>query len=377
MLIRTLLAATLFLAMSITTNSFAQAPRPPPYQSVIVHPDRSVTFRILAPQARTVVLRGEIAENGPKLQQDEQGMWSVTIGPIRPDLYCYYFDVDGVRTLDPRSSSVRIQEPSPENLVDIPGDPPAIYAERDVPHGIVAMLRYKATTLNQTRGLYVYLPPGYESSTAKYPVLYLLHGAGGYEGSWWGSGRMNLIMDNLIADGKAVPMIVVMPNGHVQPLDANRSAQSLSRNIAAFEADLLTDIIPFVERTYRARTDRENRAIAGLSMGGGQTVNVGLKHLEVFAWFGPFSAAVHTMKFEERFPELTGNAAGTNGKIKLLWIACGRDDFLFAANQALDDTLTRSDIRHTFVVSDGDHSWLNWRPYLAGFASKIFQPGAP
>ena len=377
MQIRTLLAASLILAMSNAPEAFAQNPRPPAYQSVDVHADQTVTFRLLAPQAQAVSLRGEIAEGGPKLEKDDKGMWSVTIGPVKPDLYCYYFDVDGVRTLDPRSSSVRIQEPSPENLVDIPGDTPAIYAERDVPHGTIAMELYRATTINRTRGLYVYLPPGYARSTTTYPVLYLLHGAGGYEGSWWGSGRMNLIMDNLIADGKAVPMIVVMPNGHVTPLDSSRSAQSLSHNIAAFEADLLTDIIPFVERTYRARTGRDDRAIAGLSMGGGQTVGVGLKHLELFAWFGPFSAAVHTLKFEDQFPELMGHAADTNGKIKLLWIACGKDDFLFAANKALDEALTHSGIRHTFVVSGGGHSWMNWRPYLAGFASQIFQPRKP
>lgn len=377
MQIRTLLAATLILAMSIAPETFAQNPRPAAYQSVEVHPDRTVTFRLLAPQAKAVSLRGEIAEGGPKLHHDDKGMWSVTIGPVKPDLYCYYFDVDGVRTLDPRNSTVRIQEPSPENLVDIPGDTPAIYAEREVPHGTVAMLRYKATTLDQTRGLHVYLPPGYARSTATYPVLYLLHGAGGYEGSWWGSGRMNLIMDNLIADGKVVPMIVVMPNGHVQPLDSNRSALSLNRNIAAFEADLLTDIIPFVERTYRVQPGRENRALAGLSMGGGQTVSIGLKHLELFAWLGPFSAAVHTMKLEEQFPELTGNAAATNDRIRLLWIACGKDDFLFAANNAFAAALTRSGIRHTYVVSEGGHSWLNWRPYLAGFATQIFQPAKP
>lgn len=374
---RTLLATTSIMVMSLAPEVFAQNPRPPAYQSVEIHPDRTVTFRILAPQAQSVRLRGEIAENGPKLQKDDQVMWSVTIGPVKPDLYCYYFDVDGVRTLDPRSSNVRIQEPSPENLVDIPGDTPAIHAEREVPHGTIAMELYRATTINRTRSLYVYLPPGYARSTATYPVLYLLHGAGGYEGSWWGSGRMNLIMDNLIADGKAVPMIVVMPNGHVQPLDPDRSAQSLRRNIAAFEADLLTDIMPFVERNYRVRPDRENRALAGLSMGGGQTVGIGLKHLELFAWFGPFSAAVHTMNFEEQFPELTANAAATNGKIRLLWIACGKDDFLFAANNALDAALTRAGIRHTYVVSDGGHSWMNWRPYLAGFASQIFQPAKP
>lgn len=377
MQLRTLLTATSILAMGIASEAFAQNPRPPAYQSVEIHPDRTVTFRILAPQANAVSLRGEIAENGPRLQKDDKGMWSATIGPVKPDLYCYYFDVDDVRTLDPRSSSVRIQNPSPENLVDIPGDAPASYAERHVPHGTVAMELYRATTINRTRSLCVYLPPGYARSTASYPVLYLLHGAGGYEGSWWGSGRMNLIMDNLIADGQAVPMIVVMPNGHVTPLDANRSGQSLSRNIAAFEADLLTDIIPFVERNYRARTDRENRALAGLSMGGGQTVGIGLKHLELFAWFGPFSAAVHTMKFEEQFPELTVDAAATNDRIRLLWIACGKDDFLLAANRAFDTALTRAGIRHTFVASDGGHSWMNWRPYLAGFASQIFQPAKP
>lgn len=377
MQIRTLLAASFILAMSNAPDAIAQNPRPPAYQSVEVHPDRTVTFRILAPRANAVSLRGEIAEGGPKLQKDDQGMWSTTIGPVKPDLYCYYFDVDGVRTLDPRNATVRIQEPSPESLVDVPGASPAIYTERDVPHGTVALELYWATTINRTRGLYVYLPPGYAHSTATYPVLYLLHGAGGYEGSWWGSGRMNLIMDNLIADGKAVPMIVVMPNGHVTSLDANRSGQSLSRNIAAFEADLLTDIIPFVERTYRVRTDRESRALAGLSMGGGQTVGVGLKHLELFAWFGPFSAAVHTMKFEEQFPKLIVNAPATNDKIRLLWIACGKDDFLFAANNALAAALTRGGIRHTYVTSDGGHSWMNWRPYLAGFASQIFQPARP
>lgn len=377
MLIRTLLAATSILAMSVATESSAQNPRPPAYQSVEVHPDRTVTFRLLAPQAKAVGLRGEIAEGGPALQPDQKGMWSVTIGPVKPDLYCYYFDVDGVRTLDPRSSSVRIQEPSPENLVDIPGDTPAIYAERDVPHGTIAMELYRATTINRTRGLYVYLPPGYARSTTTYPVLYLLHGAGGYEGSWWGSGRMNLIMDNLIADGKAVPMIVVMPNGHVTPLDSGRSAQSLSHNIAAFEADLLTDIIPFVERTYRVQPGRDSRALAGLSMGGGQTVSVGLKHLELFAWFGPFSSAVHTMNFDEQFPELIRNPDETNRKVRLLWIACGKDDSLFSANNAFDAALTRNQIRHTYVVTSGGHSWMNWRPYLAGFASRIFQPAKP
>lgn len=377
MLIRTLLAATSVLAMSVTPRSLAQISRPPAYQSVEIHPDRTVTFRILAPQARAVTLRGEIAEGGPKLQKDEQGMWSVTIGPVKPDLYSYIFDVDGVRTLDPRSTTLRIQDPSPENLVDVPGDSPAIYAERDVPHGAIAVLRYKSTTLNGHRGLFVYLPPGYEHSPTSFPVLYLLHGRGGNEGSWWDSGRMNLIMDNLIADGKAVPMIVVMPDGHAKPLDQVNLGSSLNRNIAAFEGDLLADIIPFVERTYRTRPGRESRALAGLSMGGGQTVSIGLKHLGHFAWFGPFSSAVQNLNLEERFPDLIRNPDEANRQIRLLWVACGKDDFLFTANNAFTEALTRGKIRHTYVVSEGGHNWINWRAYLAEFAGKIFQPAAP
>ena len=370
---RPLSIAAAVLAMSASLSIAAQNPRPTPYQSVEVHPDHTVTFRILAPQAQQVTLRGEIAEGGPKLQKDAAGMWSVTIGPVKPDLYSYIFDVDGVRTLDPRSTSLRIQNPSPENLIDVPGDTPSIHAERDVPHGSLHLRRYASTSLKQNRGLFVYVPPGYDRSASQYPVLYLLHGRGANEGSWWDSGRMNFILDNLIADGKAGPMIVVMPNGHALPLNTAFTPGGLNPNIAAFEADLLKDIIPFVESNYRVRADRESRALAGLSMGGGQTISIGLQHLDRFAWFGPFSSAIQGVNLDERFPELTKNVEQTNRRIRLLWIACGRNDSLVTANNAFAESLTRHGIRHTYVVTGGGHNWMNWRPYFAEFAAKIFR----
>ena len=335
-----------------------------------VHPDGRITFRLRAPKAEKVTVACE-AVGTQSMQKDEQGVWSVTVGPVEPGLYDASFDVDGLRLVDPASPNVFGNRQGARDYVEVPG--PAGHPRhdewRDVPHGTVTAHWYTSAANGARRRVHVYAPPGYRPEAAtRYPVLYLLHGSGDNDSHWTLLGRANVIADNLLADGRCVPMLIVMPDGHV--VDRGHEGDR-SRGRELFGKDLLESVVPLVESNYRVQADPQHRGIVGLSMGGGQSIAVGLGHLEQFAWIGAFSAAVSPQD-----PVLTGLRADPNAanqKIKLLWIGIGKDDFLLSRNHDFIKVLDELKIRHTYQETAGRHAWGVWRGYLAEFLPLLFR----
>lgn len=250
---------------------------------------------------------------------------------------------------------------------EVRAEKPSLYDFQDVPHGAVHVHAYRSKGTGEMRNLHVYTPPGYDNDVApRFPVLYLLHGSGDNDATWTVLGRAHHILDNLIARGKAKPMIAVMPNGHAVP----NTPEARGRNTETFSRDLLGDVMPLVEANYRVKNDRLSRAIVGLSMGGGQSLTVGLNHPELFAWVGAMSSAINAP--EQTFAAALGDAKATNAKYKLLWLGIGKDDFLLKTNQQFDELLTARGIKHTFRLTEGNHSWPVWRRYLVEFAPLLF-----
>jgi enterochelin esterase-like enzyme len=346
---------------------------PPPIASCEVKQDRTVTFRMRAPEATDVKVGGDFIQGPQQMTKDDEGIWSVTLGPLNPAIYSYTFRVNGVAVVDPVNPMIKLGERSSESMFEIPGEKPAPYDMENVPHGTVHVSYYESKSLEAPRRIDVYTPPGYESGKGTYPVLYLLHGSGDTEAGWTTIGRANLILDNLIAAGKAKPMIVVMPYGRVRPDVYLAPFATANTQPDAFSNDLLNDVIPMVEKMYRISGKPDQRAIAGLSMGGGQALQIGLHHLDQFHSIGAFSAALRAQNVEEQYKDVLGDAAGTNKKLKVFYIACGKADALFAPAQAFDETLTKHEIHHTFAPSEEGHVWRNWRNYLADFTPQLFR----
>ena len=333
--------------------------------STEVHDDQTITFRITARDADTVrLLLPDIGIN-EVMQKEGDGVWSLTIGPLAPDIYAYVFMVDGTHTVDPMNPDIKRGVGLSTSLIEISGNPPAFFSEQEVPHGTIHIHRYDSRTTESTRGLYVYTPPGYTPhSNIKYPVLYLLHGMGDSENGWYEIGRTNQIADNLLAEGKMKPMIIVMPLGHASFPGSTASRMSFNRIGNAFEKDLISDVIPYVENRYSISTDSNDRAIGGLSMGGRQTLNIGLSHLNKFSYILAYSSAVFNPEQDSVIQELISDPDKINNNIKVFWIGCGTEDGLFAGNKSLSDILKRKDVRHTFFKTDGAHTWTVWRQYL-------------
>jgi enterochelin esterase family protein len=342
--------------------------------------DRRVTFRILAPKAEAVRLTGsDIPGNGQgaPMTKDTNGVWEVTLGPIEPGAYRYHFNVDGVSVVDPRSPAISQSNNNVWSLVLVPGL--EFQETREVPHGAVAAVTYYSTALKRFRRMHVYTPPGYESGSGQYPVLYLLHGAGDSDEAWGSVGRAGFILDNLIAASKAKPMVVVMPAGHTGPFRFGGARPAVDE----FAQDFLNDIMPHVEKNYRVYTDREHRAMAGLSMGGGQTLNIGIPHLEKFAYLGVFSSGVFGItgrgregappapSFEEQHQQVLDDPKLKEG-LRLFWFATGRDDFLVETSRATVAMLKKHQFNVVYQESDGGHTWTNWRNYLYAFAPQLF-----
>jgi len=343
----------------------------PPLVSPEVHADRRVTFRVRATNASAVSVSGDWAGGATSLTNNGQGVWSATLGPLAPDVYGYSFSIGGFSTLDPANSAVKPGRSPRTSILDVPGDQPALHDFQLVPHGVVRMHDYQSRSLGKLRRLQVYTPSGYDKGRVRFPVLYLLHGSGDNEGTWTALGRAHYIADNLFAWGKAQPMIIVMTDGHaLPPGPRTTNATDRARGIAAFEGDLLQDVIPFVEANYRVKDGAANRAIIGLSMGGGQSLTIGLNHPELFGWVGGMSASIYNP--ETSIAYALNDAATTNRKLKLLWFACGKDDFLLKQNQQFDELLTARGIRHTYKLTEGNHSWPVWRRYLAEFLPLLF-----
>ena len=354
-----------------TTNPPPRRFGPPQPVSPEVNSDRTVTFRVRAPNATNVTVSSEWP-GAKAMTKDANGNWSVTVGPLAPELYSYSFSIDGFQTLDPGNPAVKPGRSPRTSIVEVPGTPPLMHEwNAAIPHGTMRAHWYQSQ--GKRRSLHVYTPPGYDQSGRKMPVMYLLHGNGDNDGTWSALGRANVILDNLIAAKKAKPMIVVMTDGHpyVSPPGVSpTNTTERGRNTKAYERELIEDVMPFVEANYRTINKRQSRAIIGLSMGGGQALHCGLNHLERFAWIGAMSAAVPG---EADVASALADAKATNKKLKTLWIAIGKDDFLLSRNQTFDELLTAKGITHTYKITEGAHQWPVWRKYLAEFAPMVFQ----
>ena len=352
------------------------AESPAPLVSPDVHTDGSVTFRFRAPNALEVNLDREGTEPVP-MRKDEQGVWTVTTAPLSPDYYGYSFVADGVRLIDPSNPLLKPNLLDTENDVHVPGPPSLPWEVNDVPHGAIHHHFYTSDVAADDRDYYVYTPPGYDPSAKKtYPVLYLLHGFSDDASGWTAVGKANIIFDNLIAQGKAKPMIVVMPLGYgtmkfVRLAWSAWDHQELrQQNFDKFRQALLTEVMPRIEREYRVTNDRNARAIAGLSMGGSESLLTGLNNLDKFAWIGAFSSGGIPEEFEKDFPALDAKA---NQQIHLLWIACGTDDHLITVNRKLREWLKQKGVQHTDIETPGMHAWMVWRRNLAEFSALLFR----
>jgi enterochelin esterase family protein len=357
---------------------------PAPVVSPEVHADHRVTFRLRAPNAKEVNVQIDGASKPLVLLKNEEGVWSGTTEPLAPDYYGYTFFVDGVAMFDPSNSATKPNFLYRASEVHVPpasgstGDSSSPTWEiADVPHGEVHHHFYRSKVVGDERGYFVYTPPGYDPRGKQtYPVLYLLHGYSDDASAWTAVGRTNVILDNLIARGKAKPMLIVMPLGYGAPEVLNPDSGVFhdpgitQRNFDRFRETLLAEVIPRVEAEYLAAKDRDSRAIAGLSMGGAESLLTGLKNLSEFSWIGTFSSGGITPDFDKEFPGLDASA---NTQLRLLWIACGTDDHLLEINRTLRAWLASKGITHADVETPGAHTWMVWRRNLTEFAPLLFR----
>jgi enterochelin esterase family protein len=318
------------------------------------------------------------------MAKDSTGIWNVTVGPIKPDIYPYSFQVDGVTVMDPANVSFFPNERFKASLVDIPTEPLLIHAMRDVPHGTVSY-EYYPSVERTTGSLVIYTPPGYsKDNTKKYPVFYLIGGTTDTEETWFKVGRANFILDNLIAMGKAKPMIVVMPygnpmarvaeqTGHPKPADPPRESADADNRAKTFENDLIKNIIPYVEKNYRAITNKDSRAIGGFSRGGGQTLRTAFGNMDTFSWICCYSAFLSPQLMESNYRYIYENPEKTNKQLKLLWISVGSDDFLYKGTVEFMDFLKSKKVNYKNLITDGGHPWMNTKVYLAETAQLLFQ----
>ena len=377
----------------------AAAPRP---VSPEIHADRTVTFRLSAPKASEVTLNGSWeAARDIKMSKDDGGIWSVTVGPLAAQLWGYWYLVDGVKALDPGNGETQRDGSRIDNLLMISGPESDLWDFKDVPHGTIHTVWYPSPTLKQDRRrMYIYTPPGYEANQTRYPVLYLLHGGGGDEDAWVTMGRANVILDNLLAAGKAKPMIVVMPNGNATqtvsqgyaygPTPAPQSvtapappplqaAAGGGRGAVAprppqpypgsYPESLVKDVIPFVEKTYRAIANKDNRAIAGLSMGGGHTLMATNNNPGVFGYIGVFSSGPRTVDeaYEKQLDAVKA------GGVKFYWTGAGTTDMAREGTMNLHSLLEKHGFKTSYKEIPGSHYWFLWRDFLGDFGSILFR----
>jgi para-nitrobenzyl esterase len=357
----------------------ASAPMPvdpqqtPPVVSPEVLEDRRIAFRIYAPQAAKVHLRGsDMPLHEPaRFAKAENGVWEAIVGPVDPGAYRYTFLVDNVPVMDPNNPSVSESNTNSWSLVYVPGA--SFMDSNNVLHGAVASVTYHSDALGRDRRMHIYTPPGYEKGEGKYPVFYLLHGSGDCDDSWTSVGRAGFIVDNLIAAGKAKPMIIVMPAGHTSTVRRPPNGRD------EFAEDFMTAILPYVEKNYRVIADRQQRAIAGLSMGGRQTLNIGMSHLDLFGFIAVFSSGIRaadpaapSAEWEAQRAAMLDDAALKPG-LKVLWFSTGANDRLLPTTKATVKMLEKHGFNPTFIESPGAHTWINWRNYLEEFTPQLFQ----
>ncbi|MCB0646660.1 MAG: esterase [Saprospiraceae bacterium] len=366
----------LLVLLCLQFAAIGQPPRGPFVISPMVHKDKTVTFGYLAPNAKEVKLSGQFLKEPVAMTKDSVGIWKVTVGPVKPDIYPYNFNVDGISVMDPSNVDYFPNERFKGSLLDVPGDTPLMHAMKDVPHGAMTY-NYYPSMEGSTGTIVVYTPPGYDYNQAvKYPVFYLISGTTDTEETFFKVGKVNMILDNMIAEGKAKPMIVVMPygnpiariaeqTGQSKPTDvANRDSDDAVKRLKFFEDDLVGKIIPYVEKNYRVAAGKENRAIAGFSRGGGQTLRAAFNHVDKFAWVCSYASYVSPSEIEQSFPHIIKDAAKTNKDFKLFWSGIGTEDFLYKGTTEFNDFLKSKGIALKTYETDGGHTWMNVKKYL-------------
>jgi enterochelin esterase-like enzyme len=369
----------------ISGLAISQPPRGPFVISPQVHPDKKVTFRYLAPSAKDVKLAGsQFGAANIAMKKDSIGIWSIIVGPVRPDIYPYSFVVDGVTVMDPANVNFFPNERFKASLVDVQGFTPLIHAMRDVPHGSVNY-EYYPSVEGTTGSLVVYTPPGYDkNAAAKYPVFYLISGTTDTEETFFKVGRTNLILDNLIAEGKAKPMIVVMPYGNMEariaaqkasgtPADPVRDSPDAITRMRRFEQDLTKNVIPYIDKTYRTIANRDNRAIGGFSRGGGQTLRTAFWNMDKFSWICAYSANLPSAEMETTYSSIVSNPAATNKSLKLLWVGVGTEDFLYNDVATFLNYLNTKNINYRSLITGGGHTWMNVKTYVAETVQLLFK----
>jgi enterochelin esterase family protein len=370
---KAILAVLVAVSASLAQQTQTRIPK---VQSPEVQAGGRVAFRYYDPNARQVKVRLEGAKDSFSMQKDAAGIWSYTSEPLAPDLYGYSFDSDGATRLDPVNTAIKPNLLGLSNVVHVAGSQPQPWEERDIPHGTLHHHFYRSGIVGDNRDFFVYTPPGYDPAAATvYPVLYLLHGYSDDASGWSAVGKANLILDSLIADRKARPMIIVMPLGYGAPeilhqTNAFQNDDLRERNFKNFRSALIEEVMPAVERTYKVDRSREARAVAGLSMGGAESLLTGLNRLDLFSWVGAFSAGGLGQDIAASFPQLDASA---NDKLHLLWIACGTEDRLIEPNRKTVEWLKRKGVHVVPVETPGMHTWMVWRRNLIAFAPQLFQ----
>jgi enterochelin esterase family protein len=355
----------LVLLLVAAIDGGAPASRPADdVKSPEVQPDGRVTLRLRAPKAAQVSVAGEwthpVANTPEPMIRDAQGLWSITVGPLEPNIYFYVFQVDGMTVTDPVNPLVKLRARTSASMVEVPGGKP--WEPRSVPHGAVEIQTHDSILLKAPRQVFVYTPPGYHEGRARYPVLYLFHGTNDLAAGWTMAGRANVVLDNFIADRKAVPMIVVMPWGHALPFGSREPG-----NNDLFEDYLMKEVVPLVEGKYRVAAGRRNHAVVGLSMGGAQALQIGLHHRDRFATIGVFGSGMKKDAFTEKFPKPQGEA------LDLVYIGVGKEDGARARAKELSEVLNGSGIANTYQEVDGGHTYPTWRKLLVETAPLLFR----
>ena len=368
----------LLFSLVLTTVALAQQPRPP-INSPEVHSDGRVTFRLLDPNAEKVTVSVEGLKEPIAMQKDQQGVWSVTTEVLAPDLYGYSYNADGTHFLDPSNTEIKPNLMGLSDVVHVPGAAPLPWEDTDIPHGLVHHHFYKSSVVGDNRDFYVYTPPAYDpTANIRYPVLYLLHGYSDDASGWTAVGKANLILDSLIAQNKIKPMIVVMPLGYGAPeivhptpgVSPFGNAALRDRNFNYFRTALIDEVIPAVDRAYRTDPSRDARAIAGLSMGGSESLLTGLNRPDKFSWVAGFSTGGLGDDFAADFPQLN---AAANSQYHLIWIACGTEDRLITMNRKLIAWIQEKGVHVTPIETPGMHTWMVWRRNLIAFTPLLFQ----
>jgi enterochelin esterase-like enzyme len=366
--------------LPLTPLAAQQLPR---LQSPEVANDGRVTFRFRDVNAQKVLVNIAGAAQPLTMVKDADGVWSATSDPMRPDLYSYTFNADGVTLLDPSNSAIVPNLLNPSSVLHVRGTSPQPWEQTDIARGEVHHHFYRSAIVGDNRDLYVYTPPGYNPrASTRYPVLYLLHGYSDDASAWTAVGRANVILDSLIGTAQAKPMIIVMPLGYGDPAILHPTPGSSGgpfsnlalreKNFSNFRAALTDEVIPIVEKNYNVIANREARAIAGLSMGGSESLLTGLNRLDTFAWVASFSAGGMGDDFASDFPQF---GASANDKLRLLWIACGTEDHLITLNRNFVQWLKAKDIRVTAIETPGMHTWMVWRRNLINLAPLLFRDG--